>query len=110
VSLVVRFVLGSKTSTTLVVAPLTSKPPVISCRPSAIVTTEGYQRPTAMLASFWYVSVTKSNTYTVLVPLQGFRPSVPPTTSALPSGSNTCPAQKRSSGVRTALNVPVFVL
>lgn len=91
---------AGKRSTTGVGVPVPRSdwPDMMIWRPSAPVTTEGYQRPTDMSWLRNQVSVHGSNTKDSLAPLPPFPPTLPPKTPTIPLGRKECPAQKKGAG------------
>ncbi len=91
---------AGKRSTTGVGVPVPRSdwPDMMICRPSAPVTTEGYQRPTAMSRLRNHFSVHGSKTKDSLAPLPPLPPTLPPKTPTIPFGRYECPAQKKGAG------------
>ncbi len=79
---------AGKRSTTGVGVPVPRSdwPDMMICRPSGPVTTEGYQRPTAMSRLRNHFSVHGSKTKDSLAPLPPFPPTLPPNTPTIPLG------------------------
>ncbi len=71
---------------------------MISWRPSAPVTTEGYQRPTDMSGLRVQVSVHGSKISESLAPVPPLPPRLPPKTPSMPLGRKEWPEQKNGTG------------
>src|SRR4029450_9174165 len=91
----------------LVAAPVSSVPEKVRIRPSFRTVVVAYQRPWAMLSTWFSVSVIGSKIVARASPSNVPYASVPPTMSARPSGKNAIPLQNRSHSGYCTTNVPV---